>query len=733
MLPNVATELATDAARHIELQFQQAFTPTITLEIFVQRVPQWAILKSEFPWIAKELMEKMLPGMISTLQMAPGAVVQDIYPLAGNEAAIGHDLLADELRRGDALLSIAARNLTVAGPYMLLQGGFGVLLRKAVFISGVAENETFGANTSTGYCPPGLCWDPVSSTKLWGFVQGLARLDGLIQGSDARMQRLMQYGPWQLTRLLPNGTEALLVASGNRTDCMSPGADCVAVTVQLPNARWRLHLHKDGGWAPDWRGLMALTVVGSFVLAALLFCLMISLQRHRALLKAMFPAKVLRPLQQGKNFSEEFESVTILFSDIVSYTAISSALRPIEVAEMLNELYCQFDELVEKNGCYKVETIGDAFMVVGGCPLAEPPAAAAERVALMALDMIATAACFRSSKGHSLRIRNLASRMESSSEPMRIQVAPSTAQLLRTCESAPAFCLLPRGTVYVKGKGNMEVFFLDAAYPLGSGGAVGGDVLGTESFDHACSEPAGLSASPSGRALLRSDVSISVKEGGGGVDGERTPRSPGTGASAAGGGGDTGLAMAAAGVRQSEDDGMLWASAHLCRIRQGRSSSFRLDSPYASRAGAATSPAAVGISLIPFQVGARGSQDSGAADSPVRPSLAGLMLAAQASNGVHSGSSMMRSLLRVGKSLAPAFVVSTDAQRPSSAKLVSFPGHPSSEDVFPIPDSPVASSAQARAPAGEQQQQQQEQQADVGAAGAGAASASGASPTLPLQ
>ncbi|KAG2447582.1 hypothetical protein HYH02_007505 [Chlamydomonas schloesseri] len=549
----VAKELVSDAARHIELQMQQAFSPSITLEIQVQQQPYFPTLVQSFEFVASRLLSKVLPGMIASLQLAPNGVTQAIYPLAGNQAAIGHDLLADPSRREDALRTIAYGNLTVGGPYQLLQGGFGVVLRQPVFVtppSGAAGWEvaaagdnrssssssssavgavsygngteqydpTFGANATRGDCPGTLCYDPLTGRRFWGFAQGLARLDGLLQGNDARMQRLSQYGPWHLTRVYDNGTESQLASSAvngsaagsGRCDSIadSPnGADadsggpCVSVAVVLPNALWRLYLGKQDGWAPAWRaGLLALVVMGSAVVAGLLFGLLVSGSRHRALLEAMFPRKVLAPLQQGKNFSEEFDSVTILFTDIVAYTTLSGQMRPIEVAEMLNELYTIFDEICERNGCYKVETIGDAFVAVGGCPDAEPPEVAAERVAHMALDMVAATAGFTSSRGHRLRIRvglasgpiaaavigvkmpryclfgdtvNMASRMESNSDPQRINLSPATAALLRSCASAPAFAVIPRGPITIKGKGPLECYWLEPAQQRNSGGSQG--------------------------------------------------------------------------------------------------------------------------------------------------------------------------------------------------------------------------------------------------------------------
>jgi adenylate cyclase len=183
---------------------------------------------------------------------------------------------------------------------------------------------------------------------------------------------------------------------------------------------------------------------------------------------------------EAQPIADQFESASILFADVVDFTPWSERLPPAEVVGYLDHLFSQFDELAERYGLEKIKTIGDCYMVAAGVPTARPDHARA--LAFMALDML-EAMGSDDKVGHlGLELRvginsgpvvagvigrkrflydlwgdavNTASRMESHGTPGRIQITRATYELL-----ADEFECDPRGPIAVKGKGEIESWYL---------------------------------------------------------------------------------------------------------------------------------------------------------------------------------------------------------------------------------------------------------------------------------
>ncbi len=92
-------------------------------------------------------------------------------------------------------------------------------------------------------------------------------------------------------------------------------------------------------------------------------------QKTESLLQNIFPPKIIEQLKsQGKVPSESYDNVTVLFSDIVNFTKTSSGLAPEMLINELNDIFTEFDRIVEKYGCVRIKTVGDAYMAVSGIP-----------------------------------------------------------------------------------------------------------------------------------------------------------------------------------------------------------------------------------------------------------------------------------------------------------------------------------------------------------------------------
>ncbi|XP_037334922.2 uncharacterized protein LOC119222402 [Pungitius pungitius] len=204
------------------------------------------------------------------------------------------------------------------------------------------------------------------------------------------------------------------------------------------------------------------------------------------LLHQMLPKSVARQLRQHKHVeAESYEKVTIFFSDIVGFTSISASCAPLQVVEMLNNLYMCFDTRIDSYDVYKVETIGDAYMVVSGLPERNGDRHADE-IAKMALDLVAAVrqVSIPHMPDHRLQLRagihtgpcvagivgykmpryclfgdtvNTASRMESTSMPQKIHTSSETFLALIKDD---AYELQLRGEIEVKGKGKMSTYWL---------------------------------------------------------------------------------------------------------------------------------------------------------------------------------------------------------------------------------------------------------------------------------
>lgn len=237
-------------------------------------------------------------------------------------------------------------------------------------------------------------------------------------------------------------------------------------------------------------GVVNITIVSGLVFVALLYFMeqrniaygLLSLEKEKseALLLNILPKDIAEFLKvEQRVIADHFEAASILFADVVGFTRISANMNPMELVEMLNAVFTHFDAMVEKYGVEKIKTIGDCYMAASGIPRKRTDHAHA--LARLALD-IQNYVAQNPFGGLPLRFRiginsgpviagvigskkfiydlwgdavNVASRMESHGNADEIQITRDTYELIKD-----DFICEPRGSIHVKGKGDMEVWCL---------------------------------------------------------------------------------------------------------------------------------------------------------------------------------------------------------------------------------------------------------------------------------
>jgi adenylate cyclase len=203
--------------------------------------------------------------------------------------------------------------------------------------------------------------------------------------------------------------------------------------------------------------------------------------RSEKLLGNVLPAKIAARLKDGtENVADRFDSVSVLFADMVGSTVLATSLSPEEMVGLLNEVFTEFDAITIRHGVEKISTSGDNYLVAAGVPEVQPDHAVA--LVRVALEMCAYLDRRRSETGRDVAMRfgintgpavagvvgqrnfhydiwgdavNTASRMESHGEPSRIQISEATYELVKD-----VFECEPRGEIDVKGKGLMRTWWV---------------------------------------------------------------------------------------------------------------------------------------------------------------------------------------------------------------------------------------------------------------------------------
>jgi PAS domain S-box-containing protein len=262
-----AVSLAGEYAQNLQRSIEHSLSATYALAALV-RQGKGAV--PEFEEIAEQMLP-MYPG-VAEFALVPGGVIRQVAPLAGNEKALGLDLLQDPVQKREALLARNSGKLTLAGPLELVQGGVGVVGRLPVF---------FDENTE--------------KPRFWGFTLVVIRLPEALEVIN--LSRLTGQGfAYELWREHPDTRQKQVIAASSGTAPRDP----VQRTLQVPNGAWNLSIAPLAGWGdPLALGLKSALGVLVSLLFAYVAMLLLILRKHKQGLEAVV-AKRTDALREGE-------------------------------------------------------------------------------------------------------------------------------------------------------------------------------------------------------------------------------------------------------------------------------------------------------------------------------------------------------------------------------------------------------------------------------------------------
>jgi hypothetical protein len=492
---DVYTGPAADLQRAVEADFTSLAAGAQQLISFVTLSPNCSDLDANF--IANCEQVTRWHDRIASLEVLPDNVLRYQYSSTTGfhfNFNISDDFFAldNEKYKGEILKT----GIYISEP-MLHGTVYGSHASYNIWLPADSYATNFGCNRLLTNCTD-ECYDPVKGLKYYGTVRAVVDMGPWRTGEISVLEDLTKEGyVWSISvqQKMSKDDPYVIIDSGIHTQDSKRNRP-VTRSFDFGNLIVELKLAPEDGWEPTWTlpAYVAVCVV-SLTSAIAAVCYMLSALRRELLLNSILPRKVIRHLASGnKSYAENFDVVTIFFSgkqcssplssndfndcyifhfisylnfiisfsllaDIVNFTTISSELSPSMVVEMLDGLYNLFDTMAHKHGVYKVETIGDAYMAVAGCPNAEDGPGGALRMTHFAADVIHAVSAYRPIciGDRVLQIRvglhsgpvvagvvgtqmpryclfgdtvNTASRMESNSEPMRIHLSSKTAGLL---------------------------------------------------------------------------------------------------------------------------------------------------------------------------------------------------------------------------------------------------------------------------------------------------------------
>lgn len=212
----------------IESNINQALSATFPLAALVQNQQ---VDEAGFTRFVTEMLP-FYPG-VAALQLAPDGIIQYIAPLAGNEKAIGHNLLTSPSRNKEAFAAWDSGKLTLAGPFHLIQGGFGAVGRLPIYLDSPSDEQYF-----------------------WGFVTVLMRFPQVLEA--VKLPALVEAGfAYQLSRIHPDTGKIQVLSNSPEPLLDNP----VTNSIKIANETWMLKVSPINGWV-HYTSVLVMSLIG---------------------------------------------------------------------------------------------------------------------------------------------------------------------------------------------------------------------------------------------------------------------------------------------------------------------------------------------------------------------------------------------------------------------------------------------------------------------------------------
>jgi diguanylate cyclase (GGDEF)-like protein len=340
------SEIANSEADTIERRLSASLSTTYILALELQQNNGELI---DFDTYAQAVIDAI--GGVSNLQLAPNGIIKNIYPLQGNEKALGHNILRDDLRRAEAQNAIKQRQLTLAGPFELVQGGIAIIGRNPVFIQ-VQGKDTF-----------------------WGFTSVLIFLDKLLEVT--KLSQLENKGyRYQLSRINPESKKVEVFAR-SKLD-LTPFS--LSTKIEVPNASWTLTLSRP--MPTSWSNSVSYSI--SIILGVLIAWLVSYMLLQPELLQRTVRKKTAelerlafydpltglanrrllsKNLQQLLSTVNDNNKASLLYLDLDDFKRINDSMGHTSGDKLLVEIAIRLDKIVKQSDLV-VRLGGDEFAII---------------------------------------------------------------------------------------------------------------------------------------------------------------------------------------------------------------------------------------------------------------------------------------------------------------------------------------------------------------------------------